>query len=192
MGKEIKLHISKQMGLSLARLIYDTINQEAFYGTLPKIPIRIRKLGQLEHSFDYELGAVFTVEKEHVCFSTIIDGELKNHSHSEERISISVDSNILYLTDVSDFLINLTNYIHHEMVHEYCYLLGINNCDYVSQYHNTQFMLAAESHGLRCDYDEEYGFQQTFIHSDLLYRILDIVLGTCDVTEQIRDSTTAY
>lgn len=180
MEKEIKLHISKQMGLSLAHSIYDAINQEAFYGALPKIPLRIRELGWLAHLLDYEPGAVFIVEEDHVCFSTIKDGKLRDHRHAEERISISIDNDILYFADISTFLINLTNYMHHEMIHEYCYLLGVGDCDHASQYHNVQFMLAAESHGLKCDYDEEFGFQHTAIQDDLLYRILDVVLEEND------------
>lgn len=78
--------------------------------------------------------------------------------------------------------------MHHEMIHEYCYLLGIDDCDHNSQYHNARFMIAAENHGLKCGYDKEFGFQQTTIPNDLLYRILDAVLGENEVTS---DSITA-
>lgn len=175
MGKEIQLHLSRQRGLSLARSVYDAINQESFNGVLPNIPMRIHQTSWLAELFDYEPRVIFTVEGDRACLCTIQDGKLRYNPHNNGRILMSIDNKVLYFADASSFLSNLINHMHHEMIHEYCYLFGLDECDRYSQYHNEQFMSVAEDHGLICDYDGEYGFQQTTIQDDLLHRILNTI-----------------
>ena len=50
----------------------------------------------------------------------------------------------------------------HEMVHQYCYVNDIDECDPETQWHNESFRDEAEAHGLRTAFFEDWnGWQQT-------------------------------
>ena len=159
-------HIKKSALLKFLKLTYDAINQESFNGKLPKIPIQIHKLND---KTGYEMAALFCVRKETQTFRI----ENKRHSFGIEYLSIVFDNKLMYCSDGEEFT-NLIDYLFHEMIHEYCYLYGIFDCNHETQYHNSYFMEAAENHGLVCwTYDEKYGFNRTIIPDDLFNRIIN-------------------
>lgn len=145
-----------------ARSAYEVINKELFNDELPRIPIKAQRL---DDGLRYRTAAAFCIDIK----------------HSVERLSIIINSKEVYFTDFTAFLINTICYILHEMVHEYCYLHGIADVNHATQYHNSQFMLAAEEHGLVCDsYSDEFGFHKTLIKSDsagdIIWKMPDGVL----------------
>ncbi len=166
---ENKYYISNKGFLIGIRAIYDAINQEAFDGQLPKIPIKLYPIDN--NTTNYQTAAAFCVEKETVSF------KINNncHSYGVELLSILFDKNLKNFENDEEF-VNLFDYLFHEMIHEYCYLSGINDCNPETQYHNLYFMEAAENHGLLCwKYDEQYGFNHTIIPNDLFKRIVQRV-----------------
>lgn len=166
MKTENKYHISNKRFLIGIRAFYDAINQEAFGGMLPKISIQIQHLQVLTDNYDP--AAIFCVRKEIQSFWI---GE-KRHRYGVEYLSIVFDRKLMYYADGEEF-VNLFDYLFHEMIHEYCYLNGIDNCNHETQYHNSYFMEAAENHGLLCwIYDDQYGFNRTIIPNDLFKRIV--------------------
>ena len=131
-----------------ARSAYEVINKELFNDELPRIPIKAQRL---DDGLRYRTAAAFCIDIK----------------HSVERLSIIINSKEVCFADFTAFLINTIGYLLHEMVHEYCYLHGITDVNHATQYHNSQFMLAAEEHGLVCDsYSDEFGFHKTLIKSD--------------------------
>ena len=169
MKTENKYHISNKRFLIGIRAVYDAINQEAFDGILPKISIQIQRLQ--DATVNYQTAAAFIVRKETQSFRI---GE-KRHKYGVEYLSIVFDRKLMYYADGEDF-VNLFDYLFHEMIHEYCYLNGIDNCNHETQYHNSYFMEAAENHGLLCwKYDDQYGFNRTIIPNDLFKRIVQRV-----------------
>lgn len=188
--EEIMYRISKQAGLSLLRSIYDIINQQLFNAELPKIPIKIQKMDKLESAFPYQPGAAFCVDKERICYCTIKDGEIRDRAYDLERISLLVDRSVLYFSNPTEFFARFVGYILHEMVHEYCYMMGIDDCNHTTQYHNSQFLIVAESHGLTCDYDKECGFNQTSVQSKVFFNIIDQIPE--DVMKQVCDNIVAF
>ncbi len=173
--KETTFRLPKQTGLSLARSIYEVVNQTYFERELPRIPLRVHSLKNEGVSTNYKIGAEFAVCTRQLSFYTTKDGLIVHHSYMEECPSISIDSSAMYFTDLTGFMVNLTNYILHEMIHEHCYLLGISDCTPNTQYHNARFMLEAESHGLTCNYDAEYGFNRTSVQPEAFNSIFDAI-----------------
>lgn len=164
-----KYHIKKSAFLKFLKLTYDAINQEAFNGKLPKISIQIYKL---DDKTDYQTAASFCVRKETQTFRI----ENKRHSYGVEYLSIIFDSRLMYFTDSGKFTDDTIDYLFHEMIHEWCYLNGIDDCNTKTQYHNSYFMEAAENHELLCwTYDEKYGFNHTIIPNDLFNRIINCI-----------------
>ena len=161
--------IKKSAFLKFLKLTYDAINQEAFNGKLPKISIQIYKL---DDKTDYQTAASFCVRKETQTFRI----ENKRHSYGVEYLSIIFDSRLMYFTDSDKFTDDTIDYLFHEMIHECCYLNGIDDCNTETQYHNSYFMETAESYGLLCwAYDENYGFNRTIIPDDLFNRIINCI-----------------
>ena len=94
--------IQKNAFLKCLKLTYDAINQEAFGGKLPKIPIQIYKL---DDKTDYQTAAAFCVRKETQTFRI----ENKRHSYGIEYLSIVFDNKLMYCSDGEEFT-NLIDY----------------------------------------------------------------------------------
>ena len=95
--------------------------------------------------------------------------------HRTDNISICFNINASFYCSFGEWAIDVINIILHEMIHEYCYLNGIQDCDCNTQYHYAAFRDVAQKHGLVCRIeDEEYGYCDGIIEdADLLCRILD-------------------
>lgn len=60
------------------------------------------------------------------------------------------------------------NELAHELIHYYCYLKNISDCSR-KNYHNKQFKLAAENHGLKVgERNTSYGFNSTTLPHDII------------------------
>lgn len=139
-----------------ARRVFDVLNRELFDGELP-IP-KISPMGKT-CSYYSGLGAAFIVDIR----------------HRTEYISIQL--NYLDIKHIgSEWLYYTFEQMLHEMIHEYCYIHGINNCNIQTQYHNYSFCEAAEAHGLNCSFDNQYGFIDTFISDEAFVRIVNRVV----------------
>lgn len=138
------------------KIVYSAINEVVFQNSMPPIPIKVVNFSQ--HG-DNDYYACFTVYKR----------------YRTDSISIWFNSNASFFYSFGDWIISVINTILHEMIHEYCYLNGIQDICFDTQYHYTAFKDAAEKYGLICRIkDEEYGYNSGEIEdADLLCRILD-------------------
>ncbi len=166
MEKQTKYCITKKALMTGLRSSYDAINHEAFNGELPNIPIIVERL----HTVDGDApDAAFTVKRRTNAFWT----ESGRHSYGVEYISISVDSSATCFDDTDTLVVILVDIMFHEMIHEYCYLQGIKDNNYDTQYHNFQFMAAVEEHGGICHkLDVNHGFMLTSVSDDLYSRVI--------------------
>ena len=69
------------------------------------------------------------------------------------------------ITITSDYLdrdpIDIAGTLLHEMIHLYNQMNGVNDTSRSGKYHNKNFKLAAEAHGLVCEKTKTYGFSDT-------------------------------
>lgn len=73
------------------------------------------------------------------------------------------------------------NDLFHELIHYYCYLHNIRDCDWKEingtidiSYHNLQFKKVAEAHAATCNYsNEESGYNDTNLPDKILWEIFD-------------------
>lgn len=162
---EEKYHIKNHAYKKGIQAAYDAINQECFGGELPKIPIRVNKL---DSNKDYEMAAAFVIHIEPRSFVS----NNKRYFYRIEFISITFNSTMTYFSDTDNLTDDLLDFLFHEMIHEYCYLYGIENVT-GEQYHNYNFAEVAENHGLIClGWDKRFGFNRTIIPPDLFNRII--------------------
>lgn len=150
---EEKYRIKKQAYIKVIKTLYDVINQECFGGELPVIPVNIEKIN---NSYSFQSAAAF-------C----------HYANDKENISLIFDSRTAIFTDFYVFVGNVMDYLFHEMIHEYCFLNGIQDID-GEQHHNANFKETVEKFGMICwEKDKEYGFNHTIIPDNLLKKILD-------------------
>ena len=126
--------------LKYLKIVYSAINDEVFQNSMPSIPIRVEDISP---KGDYGMDACFVVLKR----------------HRTDNISICFNINASFYCSFGEWAIDVINIILHEMIHEYCYLNGIQDCDCNTQYHYAAFRDVAQKHGLVCRIeDEEYGY----------------------------------
>ena len=73
------------------------------------------------------------------------------------------------------------NDLFHELIHYYCYLHNIRDCDWKEingttdiSYHNLQFKKVAEAHAATCNYsNEESGYNDANLPDKILWEIFD-------------------
>lgn len=153
--------VKKAPYLKMIRATYDAINAEIFNSELPKIPIKIQKFD------DDMILATFSVAtyKHHYHYNT---------SWLVDYLSISFNENLMFFADIGELLI-YNDILVHEMIHEWNYLQGIRDfVEYTEgQYHNYNFLSAAEQHGLQCrSYDEKHGFWYVTFTEEQYNRII--------------------
>jgi len=76
----------------------------------------------------------------------------------------------------------------HEMVHLYCALNGIKDCSRGSQYHNKEFKIYAERHGLSVQKHSAYGYAITALTPKTLDYIRSLDLKAFDLFRKERMS----
>lgn len=156
--------IDKRIYKQLLNAIYDTINREAFNNELPKIPVKLVNLDNLCADAD---GAFYVKTKVYWHFLS----NDRSSTYKVEYPTICIDSKNAYFRGVNGFF-QIIDLMFHEMIHEYCYMQGIDDCDPKTQYHNFAFLQAAEKHGMHCiEYSTEYGFAKVST-SDELFKLI--------------------
>lgn len=168
--------IKRDPFLQWMRASYCAINLEVFGGELPRIPIKVANTKK--NGYD---AAFAVMEKVYIQFTD--NGEIEKTGPLRPSIIIGLHNASFDDYNKSLYPIEL---MAHEMIHLYCFLHGIINND-KDQYHNYNFIEAAEKHGMYCvQWSQEYGFSDVRMTDEQFERVIDRIPN--EIWKTVRDS----